>query len=73
MHSTAIPVSFDGLWMELHSDIVLFCYSGQEVPGYPYLVSSSLCSLSKDLILPLAFHDLAIDALNVQSGIYAGI
>jgi len=52
MHAGAIPIAFDGFWVEFHCHTVLLGHAMKEVTGYPKVIGSSL-ALAENLKLPL--------------------
>merc|ERR1712060_904626 len=73
VHSSAVPVTWDGFGGQVHRDVILLTETHHEVSGDPDLVTGSLGALVENLVLPGAEHDLSIGALDVETGIDADV
>lgn len=72
MATSAVPVSWDGLGVEGHTHTKVFADSLHDEAGEDELVSSIDTLDWADLVLPLAGHDLAVDAADGDASVQAG-
>jgi hypothetical protein len=68
-----VPVTRDGLRVEGHNDASDLGDPLKNVARNPELVAGRNANSRADLELPLSWHDLAIDATDVDAGIQASL
>mmetsp|Transcript_4538 Transcript_4538/g.13731 ORF Transcript_4538/g.13731 Transcript_4538/m.13731 type:complete len:383 (-) Transcript_4538:19-1167(-) len=69
----SVPVSLHRLWIKSAHDSHVLAEPVQEPPGDHHAVAELERADGSDLVLPLAWHDLSVDAADLDSGLDAGI
>jgi hypothetical protein len=69
----AVPVAFHGLGLEGAGDAEVFTQAVQQPAGEHDMVADFQGASGADLKLPLAGHDLGVDAADLQPGLDAGV
>jgi len=69
VESGAVPVAWDGLWMEGDFDAEFFCDTVEEVTGHPEVVTHFDANTGSDLEFPLRWKDLGVDTRDLDTGV----
>ena len=73
MRTGAVPVALHGLRVERGGDAEVLRDAVEQPAGDPQLVGDLRRGHGADLELPLAGHDLGVDAGEVEAGLQAGV
>mmetsp|Transcript_57531 Transcript_57531/g.105824 ORF Transcript_57531/g.105824 Transcript_57531/m.105824 type:complete len:234 (+) Transcript_57531:601-1302(+) len=71
MAPSTIPVTFPGLWAEGAHNIMALCNAQHDVARGSHVVTNFNSSARTNLILPLPWHHLSVDAGNLDSRLQA--
>ena len=67
MTATAVPVTKNGLWVEVHSDAEFLTESVEKVSREPHVVSALNTLGNTDLVFPLARGDFSVSSSNAET------
>mmetsp|Transcript_43905 Transcript_43905/g.110679 ORF Transcript_43905/g.110679 Transcript_43905/m.110679 type:complete len:229 (+) Transcript_43905:48-734(+) len=70
--ASSVPVTGNRLGVERHDHVEVLTKAVQKVPRQPHVISGLDALTGTDLELPLARHDLSIDARDLDASIHAG-